>query len=197
LNKTVHNEEVTARITSLRLSIALSLPLMAPLSAESSAAQPDPFADHMAKAVVLLFTRSDCPISNRYAPEVRRLNERYSSQKIRFFLVYPDRDETPETIAKHRTEYNYPIEAIRDPKHELVVRARVKVTPEAAVFVPSKTSWNLTYHGRIDDRYADFGKSRPEPKERDLEEVLTAILAGKPVPHGEAKARGCYIADLR
>ena len=159
----------------------------------------DPFSQRSAKAVVLLFVRSDCPISNRYAPEVRRLYERYSPRDVRFYLVYPDRDESVDSIAKHKTEYGYPLESIRDPKRLLAARAQAKVTPEAAVFVPSagKPWWQLVYHGRIDDRYVDFGKSRPEPKVRDLDEALTAVLAGKPVKRPETKAVGCYLSDLR
>src|SRR5512134_2888472 len=36
-----------------------------------------PLDDDVA-ATVLLFTRTDCPISNRYAPEVRRLHDRFA-----------------------------------------------------------------------------------------------------------------------
>jgi hypothetical protein len=161
--------------------------------------QQDPFLDRTAKAVVLLFTRSDCPISNRYAPEVRRIYDRYASRNLRFFLVYPDRDETLDSIARHRAEYSYPFGFIRDPRHELVDKAHVSVTPEAAVFVPrpAQQAWQLVYHGRIDDRVADFGKSRPEPSRRDLQDVLDAVLEGKPVPRAETKAIGCFISDLR
>ena len=157
---------------------------------------PDPFATP-AKAVVLLFTRSDCPVSNRYAPEVRRIYARFKDRDVRFFLVYPDRDETPQTIAQHRADFRYPFDSIRDPKHVLVAKSHAQVTPEAAIFVPNGKSWQLVYHGRIDDRNADFGKSRPEPNVRDLNDTLTAVLAGKPAPRTEAKAVGCYISDLR
>ena len=50
----------------------------------------DPLDAPGATAVVLIFTRTDCPISNRYAPEVRRLYERFHDRGVRFWLVYPD-----------------------------------------------------------------------------------------------------------
>jgi len=53
----------------------------------------------------------------------------------------------------------------------------------------------LVYHGRIDNRYADLGKERPEATQHDLEEVLKAIVQGKPVPYSTAKAVGCYIPE--
>jgi hypothetical protein len=159
----------------------------------------NPFNDPAAHAVVLLFTRTDCPISNRYAPEVRRVYEAYSGKGVKFFLVYPDRDETPEGIAKHRAEYGYTMPALPDPSHTLVDRAQATVTPEAAVFVPvaGKADWKLIYHGRIDDRYVDFGKSRPAPSVHDLQNAIDAALAGRAVTPDHNKAIGCFIADLR
>ena len=159
-----------------------------------------PFDDRAARAVVLLFTRTDCPISNRYAPEIKRVYEKYSGQGVRFYLVYPDKDETAAAIEQHRIEYGYPMPAVQDPSHEWVARASAKVTPEAAVFVPEspgKRDWRLVYHGRIDDRYIDFGKSRREATVRDLQNALDAVLAGRKVAPASAKAIGCYIADLR
>jgi hypothetical protein len=52
------------------------------------------------------------------------------------------------------------------------------------------------YRGRIDDRYIEFGKDRPQPTVRDLERALAAIVAGKPIPVVKTKAIGCYIPDL-
>ena len=40
------------------------------------------------KANVVFFVQTDCPISNRYAPEIQRLASRFASQ-VRFRLVYP------------------------------------------------------------------------------------------------------------
>ena len=84
----------------------------------------DPLAAPDAAAVVLLFTRTDCPISNRYAPEVRRLFERFHERGVRFWLVYPDPDSTVEDIERHLAEYAYPLPALRDPRHVIVAPAR-------------------------------------------------------------------------
>src|SRR5213078_4850516 len=128
------------------------------------------------KLFVCLFTRTDCPVSNSYAPEVRRMFEKFSPRGVGFYLVYPDPDESPAVIEKHLKEYSYPFAGLRDPKHELVKLAGAKITPEAAVF---DASGKLLYRGRIDDRYVDFGKARLAPTVKDLEKALEAILAGK------------------
>ncbi len=42
---------------------------------------------------VLVFTTTDCPISNRYAPEIKRLTAKFAG-KARFVLVYPVAGDT-------------------------------------------------------------------------------------------------------
>ena len=154
----------------------------------------DPLEVVGAKAIVLIFVRTDCPTSNRYAPEVARLFEKYSPREVAFWLVYVDRDETPDMIRRHLSEYGYQLDAVRDMQHALVDMIGAKVTPEAAVFVPGE---KMVYRGRIDNRYTDFGKGRAAPTRRDLEETLDAVLANQAVPRAKTRAVGCYIADLR
>jgi thiol-disulfide isomerase/thioredoxin len=145
-----------------------------------------------AKAVVFLFTATDCPISNRYAPEVQRVYHAFAEKGVRFYLVYPNQADKPDMIRTHAKSFGYPAEALRDPKQALVKLANATVTPEAAVFAAGR----LMYHGRIDDRYVDLGLERPAPTTHDLDEALRAVIAGTPVPHAVTQAVGCYIADF-
>lgn len=143
-------------------------------------------------AVVFILARTDCPISNRYAPEVQRLMEEYRA-RIDFWLVYPDPEETPGQIAEHVSEYGYHCGVLRDVTHQLVDRVGAEVTPEAAVFSPTG---RLVYSGRIDDRYVAFGKTRPQATVHDLERVLLALLAGDDVASTRTSAVGCPIPEL-
>lgn len=143
---------------------------------------------------VLIFVRADCPVSNRYAPTIRKIHEDFVDRDIRFFLVYPNPEIGPREIRKHVAEYGYGCPALRDPDHVLVRHAGAKITPEAAVFTKDG---DLVYRGRIDNLYEDFGKYRPRPTRADLREVLDAVLAGKNPTHRETEAVGCLIEDLR
>ena len=156
----------------------------------------DPLRELAGGIGVFLFTRTDCPISNRYAPEVRRLYERFAGRGVSFRLVYVDPDQDAAEIREHLAEFGYPMPALRDPGHALVALAGARVTPEAAVFAPRGAAPELVYRGRIDDWYVSFGKSRRQPSSRDLEDALEAILAGEPVPRARTRAVGCFIADL-
>jgi hypothetical protein len=151
------------------------------------------FSPHGEKALVLLFIRSDCPISNRYAPELEKLYKRYSPSGFEFLLVYPESGLTAAAMKQHGREYGYSIPAVLDPDHRYVARAKARVTPEAAVFVKGR----LVYLGRIDDSYVDIGKAKAHPGRRDLDEELSAILAGKVPPFHQTKSVGCVIEDLQ
>lgn len=155
----------------------------------------DPLAELGDGVGVFLFTRTDCPISNRYAPEVRRLHERFAGRGVSFRLVYVDPSQGPGEIRSHLDEYGYPMPALRDPGHALVALTGVRVTPEVAVFASRGRARELVYRGRIDDWYVDFGKRR-EPSSHDLEAALDSVLAGKPAPRARTRAVGCFIADL-
>lgn len=152
----------------------------------------DPFA-HSSRARVFLFVRSDCPITNRYAPELARIAHEFASDPVDFWLVYPDRTESIAAIRTHVAQYHLPGTPLRDPEHRLVARAHVTVAPEVAVF---DSAGRLEYHGRIDDRYVDVGKSRPAAQIHDLEDALHNVLAGKAIAHAETRAVGCSLADV-
>ena len=156
--------------------------------------QIEPLRASDAKAIVFIFIRTDCPISNRYAPEVQRLHEKFASSGVRFWLVYLDPDESSQVIRNHIKEYEYRLSALRDRDHKLVKMTGAQVTPEAAVFSPTG---RMVYRGRIDDWYVAFGKARPSPTTRDLEQVLEAMLEGRQVTSKTTAAIGCFIPDLR
>src|SRR5438067_698695 len=65
-------------------------------------------ASRAAKSIVFLFTSVDCPISNRYAPEVQRLHRTFSPQGVEFWLVYPNPAESGEAIRRHLAAFSYP-----------------------------------------------------------------------------------------
>lgn len=140
---------------------------------------------------VLVFTTTDCPISNRYAPEIERLAAKFKGQ-ARFVLVYPVAADSPAMIREHMRKFAYSIESIRDTDQKLVRQTGVTVTPEVAVLQGAQ----LLYRGRIDDRYVELGKQRPSPTQRDLENALTELSAGRPIATRETRAVGCILADL-
>jgi hypothetical protein len=152
----------------------------------------DPLQASPGKVVVLIFVRTDCPISNRYSPAIQRLSTR-NLGKAAFWLVYPDKSESAASIGKHERDFGYQLSALRDVRHALVKQSRVQITPEAAVF---DVHHRLVYHGRIDNLYEDIGRSRTAPTTHELEDAIQAAISGKALTSDTAPAVGCYISDL-
>jgi len=174
-------------------------PLRVPQTAQSASAENldgktfDPFKSSRGRVVVLLFVRTDCPISNRYAPAIQKLHETFHG-KADFWLVYPDASETAVQIRAHDEEFHLTIPALRDVHRELVKRSHATITPESAVF---DAAGKLIYHGRIDNWYEDFGRSRSAPTTHELEDSIRNTLGGNATVPDHADAVGCYISDLK
>jgi hypothetical protein len=154
----------------------------------------DLWAGGSAPATVVVFTRTDCPVSNRFAPEIRGLYETYHPAGVEFYLVYVDPVEDAAAIRTHLSEYRYPCRAVRDPEHTLVAYCHATVTPEAVVFGADRS---VAYRGRISDLYADVGNRRPAATKHDLAAAIDATVHGRPVATPRTKAVGCIIADLK
>jgi hypothetical protein len=146
-----------------------------------------------ARANVLVFTTTDCPISNRYAPEIKRLAAAYAERGVAFWIVYPVPGDTPEKIRAHASQFGLDLPIARDTRYALVRHTGVSVTPEVAVI---DAGGAVAYRGRVDDRYVDFGVDRPAPTTRDLDTALTNLVAGKPVEPKTTRAIGCFLSDL-
>jgi hypothetical protein len=161
----------------------------------SLAALPAPPSPVHAK--VLFFVATDCVYSDRYFPEMLRLQQEFSSRGVTFTWVYPNRYERLPAVQAHQRDFAAPIaEARLDSDGALTRQAAVHVTPEAAVLVPGPHGgWITAYHGRIDDRYLRIGLERPQATHHDLELAIEAVLAGRAAPPPGGAPVGCAIVS--
>jgi hypothetical protein len=149
----------------------------------------DPFAGGAA-AHAFVFIHPDCPVSNRYAPELNRLDAEFTARGIRLWVVYSGREDGEAAIRAHYTEYRITAPGLLDPDFVLADLAGATMTPEAAVFTPDR---QLVYRGRIDDRAVRLGLVRATPRTRDLAGVLERLARGEPVKPSTTQAVGCYL----
>lgn len=140
---------------------------------------------------VFFFISGDCPISNRYSPEISRIARLYQKNKLRFYLVYVDESLDRNAIGQHLKDYSMEaIPALHDRKQLLVKAIGATVTPEAAIV---SSDHRLIYRGRIDNRFEALGKERRQVTAHDLTDAIDAIIAGKPPVTARTNAIGCYI----
>jgi hypothetical protein len=150
-----------------------------------------------APGIVLFFTASDCPIANRYEPEMLRLEHKFASSGVEFWWVYPNPEDTAAIIRHHQAQFPGSGHVIRDTQQSLMQIAHATVTPEAAIFVPVNGALREIYHGRIDDRYISLGQERPYALHHELEDAIAALLAKRTIPESGGPPVGCSIVPLQ
>lgn len=142
---------------------------------------------------VFFFATTECPISNRYVPEIERLDRKYSGQGVRIWWVYPDPADDAAAIARHRKDFSITGALFPDRPQEAVELSHATITPEAAVFAVKDGQLLEVYHGRVDDRYIAIGQERPQATRRELEMAIEAALKGKAAPEPGGPPVGCAI----
>jgi hypothetical protein len=151
----------------------------------------EPFKADKGKAEAVFFVTNDCPISNYYAHEIRRICDEYAKRGAGCTLVYTDPSLTDEQARQHAAEYGhgaYP--KIVDRNHTLVKAAGATINPTAVLVT---ADGRIAYRGRIDNTYASIGVQRRVVTEHDLRDALDSVIAGRPVTKAETQPIGCYI----
>lgn len=144
----------------------------------------------------VFFVTHDCPISNHYAPEIRRICDSYAARGVACRLVYVDPSLTDAAALAHARTFDLDASSISitvDRDHRLVREAGAEIAPEVVVMTGDG---RIAYRGRIDDFYVAWGQSRRQVRTHDLRDALDALLAGRPVPRVETEPIGCIISDL-
>jgi peroxiredoxin len=141
-----------------------------------------------AKAIVIMFIATRCPISNAYNPRMVKLYDDYVSKNVVFLGINSNKQEDADEVKEHAEENKFKFVVLKDPKNVIADKYDAEVTPEIYV-VNSKLE--LLYHGRIDD-----SRREDDVESHDLKNALDEILAGKSVSVKETKAFGCTIKRI-
>src|SRR5271154_3307578 len=97
----------------------------------------EPLKVEKGRLEALFFVTSDCPVSNYYSHEIRRICEDYGKRGVACSLIYVDPTLTDDQVRQHVREYghgDYP--KIVDRDHALLKATGADVTPTAVVLRP-------------------------------------------------------------
>ncbi len=142
-----------------------------------------------AKAYVLVFSSTTCPVALRYIPKINELSRAYADKGVKFAVVNASPDDTIQQMAYHALEYKIEVPVVKDLDGGVVMAVGATRTPEAVVI---DANGKLVYRGRIDDQIRVTG-NRQKVGSDDLKIALDAVLEGKPVPTAETPVEGCEI----
>ncbi len=175
-----------------------SISLAAPRATTLDGKALDLLGEESKAVVAFVFVAVECPISNRFAPEVNRIYKDFSGDDFQMWSIYTDDFFTTEEIQGHRSDYGYLLPSLTDFDRNLARYCGATVTPEAVVFVREEAgSYRMVYRGRVNDQYVDFGRWRPKPTKHDLRDVLESLRNGEAgrFEFRATKAIGCYIGE--
>jgi peroxiredoxin/mono/diheme cytochrome c family protein len=145
-----------------------------------------------AKALVVVFVGTECPISNAYMPRLSELSKQFASRGVQFLAVNANRQDTPARVAEHSKENGLPFPVLKDVGNRLADQMGAQRTPDAFVLDGTRV---VRYHGRIDDQFGT-GFKRAAPSRRDLAIALDELLAGKEIAVAETPVMGCFIGRI-
>ena len=144
------------------------------------------------KAVVLVFLGPECPISQKYVPELNRLAEGRGTNGVEFFGVIAGQTMTRTQAATFVREYQIQFPVLFDDGLALARWLRPTHMPEAFVLKPDG---DRLYRGRIDDWFQSPGKPRAVVQHRELRDAMDAARFGKMPVKFYAPPVGCYFED--
>ncbi len=143
-----------------------------------------------ARAFVLVFVNTTCPVAQRYLPVLRELEQAYRGKGVQFLAVNEGADDSITAVATQAVRHGMEFPFVKDVDGRCAETLGVRRTPEVAVLDAGR---RLRYRGRVDDQYR-LGGARAEPTRRDLALALDAVLAGKDVAVPETPVDGCPIS---
>lgn len=144
------------------------------------------------KGVALVFLGPECPISQRYVPELNRIAAPQDTNAISFYGIISAPSMTRTQALAFVKEYAIRFPVLFDNGGRLARWLRPTHVPEAFVIKPDG---DIVYRGRIDDGFAAPGKPRAVIQSRELRDALRAVRAGDSPPRAFARPVGCYFEE--
>ncbi len=144
------------------------------------------------KAIVLVFLGPECPISQRYIPELNRIAMGQGTNAVEFYGVVSGASITRAQAAAFAKEYAIRFPVLFDEAGQLARWLRPTHVPDAFVLKPDG---DFVYRGRIDDWYESPGKPRAFVRNHELRDAIKATVAGKTPLKIYAPPVGCYFED--
>jgi hypothetical protein len=149
------------------------------------------------RALVIAVRQIGCPVGERYAPRLARLEREFQERGVDFLFVNLDKYLDPEEVRAKELDgpgaHGFQGRYVHDPEQAFGLALGTETTTVCYVLDASRT---LRYRGAVDDQYGR-GVILPEPRREFLREALEAVLVGEPVEVRATSAPGCRLDVAR
>lgn len=155
------------------------------------AGQEKKLSAHLAdtRGLALLFFGATCPISQKYGPEMARLEKEAAGHGLRVILVCPVGVETTDDIRQFITRHGLKSPVVHDTTGALTASLAATTTTECFLFDARRT---LVYRGAINDQYG-LGYAKDQPTRAYLRDAAAALLRGESPDIAATSAPGCAL----
>jgi len=126
---------------------------------------------HDARATVVIFSSTVCPVSNDYVLRLKELHTELVAKDVQFLVVYSNQTESLTDIRRHAREGSFSFPVYKDENNRIADRLDARLTPEA--FVMSQSGGKV-WRGPIDDH-----TNPARVKKRLLHDAVMAVLDGR------------------
>jgi len=140
-----------------------------------------------AKAVVLIWFGSDCPVCHAYEQRVQALRNEFAGKGVVLYAINSNASESADAIRAHQRAAKLTFTVLKDHHNKVADRYHAVATPEAFVL---DTDLRLRYWGAIDN------SSKPDkvdPNKRYVRAAVNALLAGRKPSPERVQGEGCAI----
>ena len=142
-----------------------------------------------AKAYVIVFTTSECPLVKRYWPRLKQLSSHFEEQGARFLSINVGPEDSLKEIAYQAIEYDVEFPCVKDFDGDCAGLLGVNYTPEVVVL---DGDFKIRYRGHVNTQFR-LGGENPSAGREDLQEAIEDVLAGRKVRVEETTVDGCAI----
>ncbi len=142
-----------------------------------------------ARALVIAFTSTSCPVTKKYAPSLARLEKEFAAKGVKFLFVNPIASDAPAGLRADIKEHGFTGPYIHDKNGVLARALGAQTTAEMFVLDAART---LVFRGAVDDQYG-LGYALDAPRRNYLKDALVAVLAGQAPRIAATLAPGCAL----
>lgn len=146
-------------------------------------------APQSARATVVALFSASCPISNKLAPELARIEKDYAGQNVSFCLLNIAPETKVDEVRKFVGDFGLKSPVLVDPAQTFQHAVAATTSTEVFVLDAART---LVYRGAINDQYG-LGYSKNAPMKNYLRDALDAVLRDAAPPIAATSAPGCAL----
>jgi thiol-disulfide isomerase/thioredoxin len=142
------------------------------------------------KLSVVVFMATDCPISQKYSPTLKQLQQDFEQDSVHFYGVVPGKATQSAELTEYAKTYEISFPIFTDANGDVAGFFGATVTPE--VFLVDSDA-NVLYRGAIDNWFLDIGRPRQVITEHFLRDALNDAVGGREIKADHTTAVGCFI----